>query len=50
MFLSVLNRAPGLEVGHGTAVAAVDELVAVGRVAELTPPPEAILAQGSLVV
>ena len=48
--ISVLNCAPGLEEGPGAAVAAVHELVAVGRVAKLTPPPKAILAQGSFVV
>ena len=39
-----------MEEGGGAALAAVDELVAVGRVAELTPPPEAISAQGTLAV
>ena len=44
------GRGARLEEGGGAALAAVDELVAVGRVAELTPPPEAISAQGTLAV
>ena len=39
-----------MEEGGGAALAAVDELVAVGRVAELALPPVAISAQGTLAV